>query len=88
MPGPNFYKLEYAGRHVPDSPATLPPHAAVSVAMVFLRALLFGDIATLNFPARSDSYRDDDDGDDDGQEELKGRKGLGYILERSFGKVG
>lgn len=67
----------------------------VSVAMACLRAWLLGDIATLYFPARKDDYRegdsnvDDDFDDDDGQGELRERKeGLGYILDRGFGKVG
>ncbi|CAM9282465.1 unnamed protein product [Pylaiella littoralis] len=63
--------------------------------MACLRAWLLGDIATLYFPARKEYYRegdsnvDDDFDDDDGQGELRERKeGLGYILDRGFGKVG
>lgn len=47
--------------------------------MVLLRALLVGDIATLQFPASSCGHQGDD--------ELEGRKGLGYMLKWSFGKV-
>ncbi len=43
-----------------------------------LRAVLFGDVATLYFSHPSDGPE---------SEELEGRKGLGYMLARSFGKA-
>jgi len=46
--------------------------------MVLLRAVLLGDVATLYFPYASSGHQ---------SEELEGRKGLGYMLGRSFGKV-
>lgn len=47
--------------------------------MVVPRALLLGDVATLQFPASSCGHRGDD--------ELDERKGLGYMIKQSFGKI-
>eukprot|EP00752_Nemacystus_decipiens_P001925 g1854.t1 len=47
--------------------------------MVELRALLLGDVATLQFPSSICGHR--------GNDQLDGRKGLGYMLKQSFGKL-
>ena len=53
--------------------------SALFAAMVVPRALLLGDVATLQFPASSCGHRGDD--------ELDERKGLGYMIKQSFGKI-